>query len=166
MSFSNAYFISRKKRKLYDIVMTKLQSLNKCELFITYLGLLSSLCAPAIPPPPPPFPQIRSLNLPGHPRQNDVNLFFMFGYFFFIIDNHNVAMRVDPGAHCSGGSRGWARGPSPPLFLDQNEAQSAKKNVFFFKPGPPLSQSLDDQTPPPPLLSEGLDPPLHCLNKL
>ena len=56
---------------------------------------------------------------------------------------------VDPG-----------KGPgelAPPLFLDQTEAQGAGKN--FFKTSPhPLSQGLNDR---PPLLSEGLDPPLH-----
>ena len=45
--------------------------------------------------------------------------------------------------------RGWG-GWQPPLFLDQTEAQRAKKN-FFLRPGPPLSQCLDDRhTPPPP----------------
>ena len=36
----------------------------------------------------------------------------------------------------SGGPRGGARGPGPPSFLDQNEAQRAEKN--FFEAGPPL----------------------------
>ena len=36
----------------------------------------------------------------------------------------------------SGGSRGGARGPGPPSFLDQNEAQRAEK--IFFEAGPPL----------------------------
>ena len=37
-------------------------------------------------------------------------------------------------------------GPSPPLFLDQNEAQRAEKNLF--EAGvPPLSQGLDDAPP-------------------
>ena len=40
----------------------------------------------------------------------------------------------------------------PLLFLDQTEAQRAKKN-FFGGTGPPLSKVLDD--PPPP--SQGLD---------
>ena len=36
------------------------------------------------------------------------------------------------------------RGRAPPLFLDQNEAQRAKK--MFLRPSPPpLSQSLDDR---------------------
>ena len=34
----------------------------------------------------------------------------------------------------------------PPLFLDENEARRAKK--IFLRPGPPLSQGLDDQAPP------------------
>ena len=46
----------------------------------------------------------------------------------------------------SGGSRGGARGAQPPLFLDQNEAQRAEKNLF--EAGvPPLSQGLDDAPP-------------------
>ena len=49
----------------------------------------------------------------------------------------------------SGGSRGGARGARPPLlFLDETEAQRAEKNFLETKP-------------PPPPLSEGLDPPLH-----
>ena len=48
----------------------------------------------------------------------------------------------------SGGSRQGARGARPPSFLDQNET------------GPPLTQGLDDPTPPPLPLSEGLDLPL------
>ena len=49
----------------------------------------------------------------------------------------------------SGGSRGGARGPSPPLFLDQNEAQRAEKN-FFWGRGPPLISGSG--WPPPPYL--------------
>ena len=47
-------------------------------------------------------------------------------------------------------SRGGARGarPSPPLFLDQTEAQRAEKE-FFWRPGPPLSQGLNYHPPPP-----------------
>ena len=45
--------------------------------------------------------------------------------------------------------------PPPPIFLDQTEAQRAKK--IFFETAPPLCQGLDDWAPP---LSEGLDPPL------
>ena len=52
----------------------------------------------------------------------------------------------------SGGARGEARGAWPPLFLVQKK--------FFLRPGPPAYlRGLDDR-PPPPLLSEGLDPPL------
>ena len=47
-------------------------------------------------------------------------------------------MNVMPSYIQSGGSRGGARGGHPPLFLDQNERPS----------------------PPPPPLSQGLDPPL------
>ena len=43
-----------------------------------------------------------------------------------------------------------AGGPGgPPLFLDQTEAQRAQKNFFGDWP-PPLSQGLDDRSPPPP----------------
>ena len=45
--------------------------------------------------------------------------------------------------------------PPPPFFLDQT---GARRSNFFFRPGPPLSQGLDDCPPPP--LTEGLDPPL------
>ena len=45
----------------------------------------------------------------------------------------------------SGGSRGGAR--APPLFLDQTVARGAEK-IFFWNP------------PPPPALSQGLDPVL------
>ena len=58
---------------------------------------------------------------------------------------------------------GW---PSPPLFLDQNEARRAE-NIFLETdpPPPPSSQGVDDRQPPPPHLpprplSEGQDPPL------
>ena len=48
------------------------------------------------------------------------------------------------------------KGPAPPpLFLDQTEAQRSK--FCFFRPGPALSQGLDDWASP---LAEGLDPPL------
>ena len=39
--------------------------------------------------------------------------------------------------------------PPSPLFLDQTEARRAGK-FFFFSPGPPLSQGLDDRPPPQP----------------
>ena len=44
----------------------------------------------------------------------------------------------------------WRIQHSPPLFLDQTEAQRAAKNLFFLRP-----------PPPPTFLSEGLDLPLH-----
>ena len=47
--------------------------------------------------------------------------------------------------------------PPPSLFLDQTEVQRAER-IFFWRPGPPLSQGLDAWGPAP--LSEGLDPPL------
>ena len=47
--------------------------------------------------------------------------------------------------------------PLPPLFLDQTEAQRAKKNVFETPPPPSLRVWM---TVPPSPLSEGLGPPL------
>ena len=52
----------------------------------------------------------------------------------------------------SGGSRGGAwEARAPLLFLDQTEVapEGPKK---FFGDCPPLSQGLDDRTPPPPLI--------------
>ena len=43
------------------------------------------------------------------------------------------------------------RGPGPPLFLDQTEAQRAKK-IFWDTP-PSVSKGLDNHSP----LSQGLD---------
>ena len=52
-----------------------------------------------------------------------------------------------------------ARGPrASPLFLDQTEAWKVEKKILR---KPPLSQGLDDA--PPPLLSEGLNPPLQLV---
>ena len=56
----------------------------------------------------------------------------------------------------SGGYRGGARGARLTLFLDQTEARRAEI-LFVLKDWPPLSQGLDDSSPPP-TLSEGLDP--------
>ena len=53
----------------------------------------------------------------------------------------------------SGGSREGARGPGPPSFLDQNEAQRAEKN--FFEAGPPPYLTVWMTRAPP--LSEGMD---------
>ena len=44
------------------------------------------------------------------------------------------------------GSRGGARGPALPLFLDQNGAQRAEK--IWGGTVPPLFQGLDDRIPP------------------
>ena len=52
------------------------------------------------------------------------------------------------------------RGPGPPLFLDQTDAQRVEKNGFCDQT--PLSQGLDDRHPPP-ALPEGLDPPLNVM---
>ena len=50
--------------------------------------------------------------------------------------------------------------PRLPLFLYQTEAQHAEKNLGGTPGVPLLSQSLDDP-PPPPRISQGLDPALH-----
>ena len=50
-------------------------------------------------------------------------------------------------------------GPPPPLILDQTKTRRAEK-ISFWRNGPLLSKSLDDQLPPPPL-SQGLDPVLE-----
>ena len=56
--------------------------------------------------------------------------------------------------------RGWG-GWQPPLFLDQTEAQRAKKHFFFDRAPPYLSAWMTATHPPPHLaLSEGQDPPL------
>ena len=51
--------------------------------------------------------------------------------------------------------------PAPPLFLDQTEARRAEKNFG----GDRSSPGLDDRQPhpPPPPLSQGLDPALHTV---
>ena len=49
-------------------------------------------------------------------------------------------------------------GPGPPLIVRPNRGPRGPKN-FFWRPGLPLSQGLDDRAAP---LSEGLDPPLPC----
>ena len=51
------------------------------------------------------------------------------------------------------------RGPGPPLFLDQTDAQRVEIKCFL-RPGPLLSQGLDDR---PLTLSEGLDLPLNVM---
>ena len=50
-------------------------------------------------------------------------------------------------------------GPAPPFFLDQTEAQRAKRNFFWRQPPPPLSMGLYDRAS---ALSQGLDPALFC----
>ena len=64
-----------------------------------------------------------------------------------LIEAHATLPVADQGEGPGGGG--------PPLFLDQNEARRAEKNFFETAP---LSQGLDDCSPPP--LSESLDPPL------
>ena len=50
-------------------------------------------------------------------------------------------------------------------MADSEELSSPyfKTQKIFLRPGPPISQGLDNRPPPPPppLLSEGLDPPLR-----
>ena len=65
----------------------------------------------------------------------------------FII-SHDTPSYKQVNFEYSGGSRKGAGGAPLPLFLDQTEAQKAKEK-FFWRPGPPLSQGLDD---PPPFL--------------
>ena len=79
-----------------------------------------------------------------------------------MFDTRNTApLMLDPSAQCSGCP---GDGALFPLFLDQTEAGRAEK--IFFKTGPFFSQGLDDpHPPPPPRLSEGLDPPLLCRSK-
>ena len=62
---------------------------------------------------------------------------------------------VGPVAHPGKGPAG----PASRLFLDQTEAQSAEKK--FLRPGPPSIRVW--MTPPPPPLSEGLNPPLGVI---
>ena len=60
--------------------------------------------------------------------------------------------------------RDLASPPPPPthlLFLDQTEIQKAEKKNFFYTE-PPLSQGLDDCSPPP-ILSQWLDLPLSTI---
>ena len=46
---------------------------------------------------------------------------------------------------CSGRSKEGARpSPPPPLFLDQAEARRAQE-IFVWRPGPHLSQHLDEK---------------------
>ena len=45
----------------------------------------------------------------------------------------------------------WIQGRAP-LFLDQTEAWSAKKNSFGDCPLPHLSKGVDNRPPPPPYL--------------
>ena len=52
------------------------------------------------------------------------------------------------------------QGRGAPLVLDQTEARGAEK--MFLESSPPLSKGLDDRpTPPPPNLSQGVDPALQ-----
>ena len=67
---------------------------------------------------------------------------------------------TEPTDISSGGSRGGARGAqAPPLFLDQTEARTAEK-LFFGRPAPLLYLRVWMTAPPPPPLSQGLDPAL------
>ena len=64
------------------------------------------------------------------------------------------------------GVQWWIQGtgPATPLFLDQTEARKVEKKILL-ETCSPLSQGLDDRPqPPPPPLSEGLDPPLVFFN--
>ena len=61
--------------------------------------------------------------------------------------------------------KSWGGARLLPLFLDQTEAQKAKRKFFETSPPPALSEGLDEHSlppppPSPPSFSEGLDPPL------
>ena len=59
-----------------------------------------------------------------------------------------------------GGSRGGARGALPPVFLDQSKARRVEKIIW--RPPPPASYHRVCMTaPPPPSISQGLDPALE-----
>ena len=65
----------------------------------------------------------------------------------FFSPRYFLAVAADPGK--------GPRGPRPPLFLDQTEAQGAEKKRFFETGPRPLSdkgQDLDDRPPPHPLI--------------
>ena len=54
---------------------------------------------------------------------------------------------------------GLSGGPGPPYFYTKLRLEGPKKLFFGDRPLH-LSQDLDDRPPPPPRLSEDLDPPL------
>ena len=56
----------------------------------------------------------------------------------------------------------WIQGRGHPLFLDQTEARRAEE-IFLETLPPSLSQDLDVQAPPPPVLCHGLDLALYKL---
>ena len=62
--------------------------------------------------------------------------------------------------HTSGGSRGEARGGAPLTFRPNWGPKGRKK---FFRRLPPPYLRVWMTAPPPPHLSEGLDPPLHTV---
>ena len=47
-------------------------------------------------------------------------------------------------------SREGARGASPPPLIVRTKWGPKSQKIFFLETGPPLSQSLDDRSPPPP----------------
>ena len=72
--------------------------------------------------------------------------------------NGNSVRRWTDRSSCnasSGGSRGGAGGRRPPLIFRPKWGPKGRKKFFWDRP--PLSQGLDDCSPP---LSESLDPPL------
>ena len=66
-----------------------------------------------------------------------------------VIEKLDLSCNLCQNCCSSGRSRGDARGAWPPLFLDQNEARRAEKNIFETGPLPLISES---GWPGPPLI--------------
>ena len=90
-----------------------------------------------------------------------VKLYSMGKYFFnvylsYLVDS--VTFTYKNNVRSSGRSRRGARGAGHPLIFRTNWGSKGRKK-FFWDQASPLSQGLDDQSPP--TLSGGLDPPLR-----
>ena len=82
-------------------------------------------------------------------------IFLRFYAYMYLYTGGVVKKGIKHFPDSTGGSRGRAQGPPPPLFLDQNEAKRAEK--YFWRPPPP---------PPPPQPSSlcgGLDAPMDSI---
>ena len=78
---------------------------------------------------------------------------------------HSTSLFTPSGSIFSGGFRGGVRLAPTPLIFRANWGPKGLKKIFWDRAQPlALSQGLEDRPPPiptpPPLLSEGLDPPL------